>query len=430
MEYQEIIEIIELVKKHNNWRKKECINLIASENVTSPLVDLVYLSDAMHRYAEGLPFKRYYQGTKYIDELEEKANEVLGELFNAKFVDIRAISGTTANGAAFYSLASIGDKALVVPVFAGSHVSHTKYGILGALGIKEIEMPFNGEEMCIDLDATIKKIKEEKPKIVILGGTVILFEQPVKEIKEVMNEVGGYVLYDAAHVLGLIAGKKFQNPVIEGADLTTSSTHKTFPGPQGGLCMSNNEEVFKKYRKIIFPVFVSNHHLHRIAATIITAYEMKYFGEEYAESIVKNAKTLAESLHEFGFKVLGEKKGFTNTHQVILNVKEFGGGTYVAELLEKCNIITNKNMIPGDTPEMVKNPSGLRLGVQEMTRYGMKKSEMKYIAELIYKAIIKKTDPELIKQEVIEFRKNYQTVKYTFDIDISKLTEIQIQALI
>jgi len=430
MEYKEVIEVIELVKKHNNWRKKECINLIASENVTSPLVDMVYLSDASHRYAEGLPFKRFYQGTKYIDKLEEKANNVLGELFNAKFVDIRAISGTTANGAAFYSLANAGDKALVVPVFAGSHVSHTKYGILGALGIKEIEMPFNGDEMSIDLNATIKKIKEEKPKIIILGGTVILFEQPIKEIKEVANEVGAHVLFDAAHVLGLIAGKRYQNPVIEGADLTTSSTHKTFPGPQGGLCMSNNEETFKKYKKLIFPVFVSNHHLHRIAATIITAYEMKYFGEDYAENIIRNAKALAESLHEYGFKVLGEKKGFTKTHQVVLNVKELGGGTYVAEHLEKCNIITNKNMIPGDTPEMVKNPSGLRLGVQEMTRYGMGRSEMHYITELIYKALIKKVDPEIIKKEVIEFRKNFQQIKYTFEIDINKLAEIQIPALI
>jgi glycine hydroxymethyltransferase len=430
MEYKEVIEVIELVKKHNNWRKKECINLIASENVTSPLVDMVYLSDASHRYAEGLPFKRFYQGTKYIDELEEKANNVLGELFNAKFVDIRAISGTTANGAAFYSLANAGDKALVIPVFAGSHVSHTKYGILGALGIKETEMPFNGDEMNIDLDATIKKIKEEKPKIIILGGTVILFEQPIREIKEVANEVGAHVIYDAAHVLGLIAGKRFQNPVVEGVDLTTSSTHKTFPGPQGGLCMSNNEEAFKKYKRVIFPVFVSNHHLHRIAATIITAYEMKYFGEEYAENIIRNAKALAESLHEYGFKVLGEKKGFTETHQVVLNVKELGGGAYVAEYLEKCNIITNKNLIPGDTSAMVKNPSGLRLGVQEMTRYGMGRSEMQYIAELIYKALIKKVDPEIIKKEVIEFRKNFQQIKYTFEIDINKLAEIQIPALI
>ncbi len=423
MNYKEVYETIEWIRKHNRWRKRECINLIASENLTSPLVDSVYLSDAMHRYAEGLPFKRFYQGTRYIDELEEKTNSTLGELLRAKFVDIRPISGTTANGGAFLALANRGDRALVLPVYAGSHVSHTRFGILGALGIIEEELPFNPVDMTIDIDLALKKIKEIKPKLIILGGTVILFRHPVKEFREVAEESGSYIIYDAAHVLGLIMGKKFQNPVEEGAHISTSSTHKTFPGPQGGLIFTNDEEIYKKFRKLIFPVFVSNHHLHRIAATLIAAQEMKYFGEEYASNIINNAKNLAEELHSYGFKVLGEKRGFTETHQVVLNVKELGGGTVVAEFLERCNIITNKNMIPGDTPEMVKNPSGLRLGVQEVTRLGMGVSEMKYIAELIKKALIDKKDPEEIKKEVIEFRKNYQEVKYTFNLDLKSLSE-------
>lgn len=430
MNFEEIEKVLNLIKEHNRWRRKDCINLIASENVTSPLVDSVYLSDAMHRYAEGTPFKRFYQGTKYIDEIEEKTNEVLGELLKAKFVDVRPISGTTANGAAFYALANRGDKALVLPVYAGSHVSHTRFGILGALGLIEEEMPFNSEEMTIDIDGAIRRIKELKPKIIILGGTVILFRHPVKELKDVVEEFGGYIVYDAAHVLGLIIGDQFQNPLEEGAHLVTSSTHKTFPGPQGGVAFSNNEEVFKKYKKVIFPVFVSNHHLHRLAATLITAYEMKYFGKEYASAIVKNAKTLAEELHSYGFKVLGEKRGFTETHQVILNVRELGGGTQVAEYLERCNIITNKNMIPGDTPEMVRNPSGLRLGVQEMTRLGMGTSEMKYIAELFYRTLIKNQPIDSIKKEVIEFRKEYQEVKYTFNIDLSKFSKESLPIII
>lgn len=422
MTFEEVLEAIETIRKHNKWRRKECINLIASENLTSPLVEAVYLSDAMHRYAEGLPFKRFYQGTKYIDELEEKTNKIMAELMNAKYADIRPTSGTIANGGAFLTLGSRGEKALVLPVYAGSHVSHTRFGILGALGMIEEEMPFDAENMSIDIDATIKKIKETRPKIVILGGTVILFRHPVKELKEVVEDVGGYIVYDAAHVLGLIMGKKFQDPMKEGAHIATSSTHKTFPGPQGGVAFFNDEEIYKKFRKIIFPIFVSNHHLHRIAATLITAYEMKYFGEEYAMKIVENAKNLAEELNALGFKVLGEKKGFTETHQVVLNVKEHGGGTKVAEELEQCNIITNKNMIPGDTPEMVKNPSGLRLGVQEMTRLGMGKEEMKRIAEWIYRVVIKEESKEKIKEEVIELRKGFQEVKFTFNIDLKNLS--------
>jgi len=159
MAYEEIYRIVELVRNHNKWRRKECINLIASENVTSPLVDMLYMNDGMHRYAEGLPWKRYYQGTRYIDEIEEKTNQALGELFEAKFVDIRPVSGTSANGAAFYSLGERNSIALVAPVYAGSHVSHTKFGILGALGIVETELPFNHEEMKVDVDRSIKEIK-------------------------------------------------------------------------------------------------------------------------------------------------------------------------------------------------------------------------------------------------------------------------------
>jgi Glycine/serine hydroxymethyltransferase len=284
--------------------------------------------------------------------------------------------------------------------------------------------------MRVDIDASIKRIKEKKPKIIILGGSVILFRQPVKELREVANEVGSYIIYDAAHVLGLIAGKQFQDPLAEGADLVTSSTHKTFPGPQGGVALSNNQEVFKKFRRYIFPVFVSNHHLHRLAATWATTIEMKYFGEEYAKNVIKNAKALASELHSLGFKVLAEKYGFTESHQVVIDVRNLGGGSYVATQLEMCNIITNKNMIPGDTPDKVREPSGLRLGVQEMTRYGCGVSEMKYIAELMEKALIKKVDKESIKNEIIEFRKNFQHVKYTFDIELNNLTEEKLPILI
>lgn len=430
MGYDEVLRIVELVKAHNRWRRKECINLIPSENVTSPLVDMLYMNDGMHRYAEGLPWKRYYQGTRYIDEIEEKTNQALGELFEAKFVDIRPVSGTAANGAAFYALGERNGIALVSPVYAGSHVSHTKFGILGALGLIETELPFNPEEMRIDVDKSIKEIKSKKPKIIIVGGSVILFKQPIKELRDAANEVGSYIIYDAAHVLGLIAGKQYQDPLKEGADLMTSSTHKTFPGPQGGVGMTNNQEVFKKFRRVVFPVFVSNHHLHRLAATWATALEMKYFGEQYAKDIIRNAKVLAEELHSYGFKVLGEKLGFTETHQVVLDVRNLGGGAEVAALLEKSNIITNKNMIPGDTPDKVREPSGLRMGVQEMTRYGCGVSEMKYIAELIEKVLIKKANTEEVKKEVIEFRKSYQEVKYTFDIDIENLTENKLPILI
>lgn len=412
----ELDRLVKLLAAHNSWRGKECINMIASENVTSPFVDALYLSDAMHRYAEGLPFKRYYQGTRYIDEIEVYASELFSKLFKAKYVDLRPISGTIANASVFKALGGYGLVTAITPLSGGGHVSHSEYGIMGALGMKPMPLPFDHEEMNIDVDKAKKVILEERPRMVVLGGSLFLFPHPIKELKEVTNEVGSYLVFDAAHVLGLIAGERYPNPLEDGADVVTASTHKTFPGPQGGVVMSNMEDIYKKVRRVIFPVFVSNHHLHRLAAVAGTAIEMIYFGKEYASQIVKNAKALARSLSDKGFKVLGEEKDFTETHQVAVDVSKIGGGAKCAETLEKANIIVNKNMLPWDTPDMIKNPSGLRLGTQEVTRLGMKESDMEVIASFFERVLLKGESPDNVREEVVNFRRKFTEVKYTFSI--------------
>jgi len=419
----ELGELLNLIKLHNAWRRSKCINLIASENVTSPLVDAVYLSDAMHRYAEGLPFKRFYQGTKYLDEIEERVSKIFTRLFKAKFADIRPISGTIANAAIFAALARSGDEAAVLPLSGGAHVSHSRYGILGALGIKPVEMPIVPEEMLVDVDEAVKLIRKRSPRIVVLGASVIIFPHPVKEISEAAKEVGARLIFDAAHILGLIAGKRYPNPLSEGADLISTSTHKTFPGPQGGAVMTNESEIYKKISKTVFPVFVSNHHLHRLAALGVAALEMETFGEAYANQVIKNSRKLAEELHSMGFKVLGEKRGFTETHQVLLDVREDGGGARCAENLEKANIIVNKNILPWDKPSEIENPSGIRLGVQEVTRIGMKEDDMGKISELIYRVVKRGDNPRKVCEDVVEFRKKFTEVHYTFDVNVKKVAE-------
>ncbi len=170
----------------------------------------------------------------------------------------------------------------------------------------------------------------------------------------------------------------------------------------------------------MFPVFVSNHHLHRLPATLVTCYEMKFFGEAYADQIVRNAKAFAEALASEGFKVLGEHKGFTMSHQVLLDVSDYGGGAKIAKLLEEANIIVNKNLIPKDPPTAIKNPSGLRLGVQEMTRWGIKEDDFKEIARLM-KMVVEGRDPSEVKKKVIEFRREFTKIHYTFDIDVARI---------
>ncbi|MEM1620038.1 MAG: serine hydroxymethyltransferase [Fervidicoccaceae archaeon] len=415
---------IELINEANRRRRLECLNLIASENVMSPLAEKAYLSDFMGRYAEGKPRKRFYQGTREIDELELMLQQMMGELLGTEMIESRPVSGTVANAAVFRALAQPGDVVLVAPVQAGSHVSHTEFGTVGALGLKQRELPYDADSMNVDVDGAARVIESVKPKFVILGGSVYLFPHPVREIAQVAATVGARVVYDGAHVLGLIVGKRWQNPLKLGGSALTASTHKTFPGPQGGLIAFSEEEVYKLVSKTIFPYFVSNHHLHRIPATIVTAAEMMVHGESYADQIVKNARRLAEALAEEGFKVVGERLGYTRSHQVLVDVSAQGGGAKVASILEEANIIVNKNLLPWDPPTAAANPSGIRIGVQEMTRYGMREQEMVEIAFLMRRVAIDGEDPAKVRSKVVELRKWFREVKYSLSSHelLNKLT--------
>ncbi len=417
---EELQRVIDLTIEHNTWRRSS-LNLIPSENVMSPLAEAVYMCDMMHRYAEGRPRRRLYQGLIYVDEVEELVMDLMSRLFGVKYVEPRPISGTIANAAAFRALAPPGSKAVVAPVQAGAHVSHTKFGTLGALGIEHIEMPFDAENLNIDVDRARKVIEEVRPSFVVMGGSLYLFPHPIKEIAEAAHSVNSIVIYDAAHVLGLIAGRRWRDPFAAGADIVTASTHKTFPGPQGGIILTNNEQLYKSIARTIFPWFVSNHHLHRLPATAVTAIEMIHFGESYADQIVRNARAFAEALASEGFKVLGEHLGYTRSHQVVLDVRANGGGAKAAALLERANIIVNKNLLPYDPPEAVRDPSGLRTGVQEMTRLGMREEDFREVARFFRMVLIDRRDPEEVRKKVVDFRANFSKVHYTFDLDLSTM---------
>ncbi len=427
---EELGYLLGVVRSHNRWRGFECVNLIASENVMSPLAKSLYLSDMMHRYAEGRPGKRFYQGTKYVDDVEVFVSRLLSELLSVRFVEPRPISGTIANAAVFRVLGRPGDKALIAPVQAGAHVSHTKFGTLGALGIEHIELPFDLSTWNVDVDKAVKLVREVRPKFVTLGASVYLFPHPTKEIAEAAHEVNAYVVHDVAHVLGLIVGRRWPNPVSEGADIATASTHKTFPGPQGGLIFTDDEDLFKEVARTIFPWFISNHHLHRLPALAVTAIEMKYFGESYADQVVRNAKAFAEALVAEGFKVVAEDLGYTKSHTLVVDVRGLGGGAKVAKLLEDANIIVNKNLLPWDPPEAVRDPSGIRLGTQEMTRYGMVESDFKEVAKFMREVVIDGKDPNEVRKKVVEFRRGFLEVKYTFKVDLDSLSSVKLPLII
>jgi glycine hydroxymethyltransferase len=412
---RDLEEVLNITLTHNTWRRRETINLIASENVMSPLAELVYLNDLSGRYAEGTVGNRYYQGTKYVDALEDALSRRFANVLGAKFVDVRPVSGTVANLATYFALVPEGGTVASLPVKYGGHISHNNVGGLKALRVKTAELPWDLDNFNIDVDGARKVIEEKRPNLIITGASLYLFPHPVKEIAEIAETVGAYVLHDSAHVLGLIIGGVFPNPLKEGAHVITSSTHKTFPGPQGGLIATVlNDEVNSSIQRAVFPVFTSNYHLHRYAATYVALVEMELFGAEYAYRIKENARALAEALAEEGITPVAERQGFTKTHQVAVDVSKFGGGDKIAQRLEEANIIVNKNALPWD--KSVLKPSGIRIGVQEMTRFGMGRSEMREIARFIAR-VVKGEDAEAVRRDVVEFRKMYLEIKYGFKID-------------
>jgi glycine hydroxymethyltransferase len=422
----------DLIEKQHEWRGS-CLNLIASENVTSPAVREAVISDFGHRYAEGLLggksnglqlFDRFYQGTKYFDKVEALAMKLTEDLFDAEHANVVPVSGAIANLIVYNALTYYGDKISGLRVEAGGHISHTHVSCAGVVGLKDVPYVFDEREMNIDVDKSKKILLKEKPRIMILGASVFLFPHPVRELRDVADEIDSNIVYDAAHVSGLIAGRRFQNPFKEGSDVVTSSTHKTFPGPQGGMVLCRNE-LADRIDNSAFPGLTSNHHLHHVTGLAVALAEMHKFGEEYASQIIKNAKALAQSMHELGFKVLCEHKGFTKSHQVVVDVSELGGGREIAERCEKSNIILNKNLLPWDSLKSTGDPSGIRLGVPEVTHIGMKESEMKEIARFLGRVALDREKTGRIRDDVAEFMKDYHKVHYCFDSRIGAYENIR-----
>ena len=412
------------LEKHNQWFN-DSIPLIASENVPSPAVREAIISDFGNRYAEGWPGERVYAGCTYIDEVEIQCMNLAKKLFGAEFADVRPISGVVANLAIYSAFSNPGDVMIAPSIPAGGHISHGKKEHSGTAGLVhglDIEFfAFDSEEMNLDVDKTKAKVEDlssqgKLPKIAMFGGSVFLFPHPVKELADFLKGYNIHINYDAAHVAGLIAGGEFQDPLREGVDTMTMSTHKTLFGPQGGLVLAfeKNAEVIKK---ATFPGLTSSHHIHHMAAKAVTFAEALEFGKDYAAQTIKNAKALAEELNNLGFKVLGEKKGFTQSHQAVVNVLDYGDGGKIEADLEKANIIVNRQLIPGDlkAKRHYMNPGGIRLGSSEVTRLGMKESDMQQIASLIKNVVIDNKDAKEVASDVLELRKNFQKTQYCFD---------------
>jgi glycine hydroxymethyltransferase len=435
------LDLIEATEKHEQYRDKECLNLIASEGLKSPAVrDVLKLSmDLESRYAEGENDivghveKRYYQGQKYMTVIEDCATDLMKNLFKCNWADVRLVSGTHANLAAFkgLSLTTKSQKMVVTPLSCGAHITHDYSGLAGrVLGLVNIEHAYNVKEMNIDPDKSAEIIRAAKPGIITFGGSLFLFPHPVKELKEAAEEVDAYIVYDSAHVLGLIAGGMFQNPFKEGADFITSSTHKTFPGPQGGVILgdlrgSRMEKAIRNVQYAVFPLSTSNTHLARLPALGVAALEMHMFGEALAKQTVKNAQTAGQYLYENDLLVLAEHKGFTRSHQIGVDIRRYGGGKKIAEKLEAANIILNRNLLPYDNQNNREDPSGLRIGFQDVTRRGFKEGDIKHLCDLMLAVIKGERKSAEVREDVKALRKEFDKIHYGFQSVTEALKQLK-----
>ncbi len=438
--YEKMESLTRKIEGNNLWRQKESFNLIPSETTPSLLVKMCEISDPSGRYAEHRTMKGeevyFYQGIDFIREVEKEAQRELGVYFGCSDVELRPISGQMANEVVFKGMVKFINRnraegqlsrrmRLVMnnELTKGGHLSSQP---MGALFNYVEEDPKTAKEHVLnfpvlgdnpykpDLEKLAGLLEGSKPELIVFGKSMFIYQEPVRFVAGL---VAGWkerpvIMFDMAHVLGLYGA--FQAPLNEGADIVTGSTHKTFFGPQRGLVVGNFpagsplRNLWLDIKGRAFPGSTSNHHLGTLLALLMAAYEMNEFKDDYQARVRANAKAFARALKAKGIPVEGdEADGFTETHQVLIRVKSFGPGQEIARRLEENNIVTNYQALPDDETFLV--PSGIRMGVQEMTRFGMAENDFEVLAGHLAEVVIRN---KKVKDEVKKFRQNFLEMKF------------------
>jgi aminomethyltransferase len=440
-------ELLDRAAANTRWRQQECINLIPSEMSLSPMTKMLSIMDPVGRYAEHKEVKAlneaevfYYQGTDFIWEVEELLKKEMMDFLGCTTVEARLVSGQMANMTVFSAMVDYINRAdrkseqrrmrkvMNNHIIKGGHLSSQPMGALKDYVARDprtekaaaVNFPvLRDNPYRIDTVATRELMEEHRPELIILGKSMVLHPEPVAEMRAFIDELGldCFLMYDMAHVLGLI-GPHFQEPFAEGADIVTGSTHKTFYGTQRGIVSSRFRDEDVRYpfweavERRAFPGAVSNHHLGTLLGLLMAAYEMNAFKGEYQEKVIRNAKAFARALHDCGLKVAGDPAAdYTETHQVLLDVG-YGRGPEVARRLEENNIVVNYQASPEE--EGFTASGSLRMGVSEMTRFGMEADDFGELAELVRDVIL---DQATVKPRVAEFRKRFLEMRYCFGGD-------------
>jgi glycine hydroxymethyltransferase len=401
--------IEDLARESRSIHEERCFNLNPATNVMNPRAEALLASGLGTRPSLGYPGDKYETGLQAIEEIEVIAAELAAEVFGARYAEIRVPSGAIANLYGFMALAGPGDHVIVPPATIGGHVTHHAQGCAGLYGVISHDAPVDADGYSVDLDGLAALAGEVKPKVITIGGSLNLYPHPVREIREIADKTGAYVLFDAAHQCGIIAGRAWANPLDEGAHLMTMSTYKSLGGPPSGLIVTNEEDIAKRLDSIAFPGMTANFDAAKSAALAVTLLDWKAKGAAYAAAMVESAQALANALKDQGIPVFEGKGGVTQSHQFAVLAEGFGGGQTAAKTLEKAGFLACGIGLP--VPELAHDLNGLRIGTPELVRWGMTPADMPELARRIAEAL-RSNAPEGLAEDTARYRQKFSKLHF------------------
>lgn len=398
-----------LIAENVQIHEQQCFNLNPATNVMNPRAEAMLASGLGSRPSLGYPGDKYEMGLEAVGEIEIVAAELAAEIFNAKYAEIRVPSGAIANLYGFMALTKAGDAIIVPPASIGGHVTHHADGCAGLYGLTSHNAPVNADGYTIDIDALRTLAHEVKPKLITIGGSLNLFEHPVAKVRAIADEIGAYLLFDAAHQCGIIAGRAWENPLDQGAHMMTMSTYKSLGGPPSGLIVTNDAEIAQRLDAIAFPGMTANFDAAKSAALAKTMLDWRDFGTDYAAKMISTSQALADALAAEGLPVFAVDQGFTTSHQFALMAADFGGGQAASKSLRSAGFLACGIGLP--IAPVANDMNGLRFGTPELVRWGFDESDAPRMAALIANAL-RRNDPEGLAAEVAEWRSRFDTLHY------------------
>ncbi len=401
--------IEELTVRSKRIHERDCFNLNPATNVMNPRAEALLAAGLGSRPSLGYPGDKYEMGLEAIEEIEVIAAELCAEIFRARFAEIRVPSGAMANLYGFMAICKPGDAVIVPPAKIGGHVTHHGAGCAGLYGLDVHTAPVDPDGYTIDLAALRALSERIRPRLITVGGSLNLFPHPVSEIREIADEIGAAVLFDAAHQCGIIAGGAWPGPLEEGAHLMTMSTYKSLAGPAGGLIVTNDAALAERLDAIAFPGMTANFDVAKSAALAMTMLDWREHGTSYASAMVSVATALAEALDAGGLPVFARMRGYTASHQFAIEAAGFGGGQAASRKLRKAGFLASGIGLPIAPVEGDLN--GLRIGTPELVRWGVMEADVPAIAELIAGALTS-DDPGGMAADVAALRARFDTIRY------------------